>query len=863
MSLSKFLKDRLNEIATGEMPLPTRAQRKRGFQYGPWQRFHADEDGKISFVSVFTVLIMLIFILLVANAGIGVKEKIELQNAADATAYSSALWQARSLNAIATTNHLMGELTAITVILDSFGGEMLGQTSLTTKESENYNKRLDDLREAWAHDSQRITITAKVLGEPVDRHVVKAVIDLLVDDGGDHDAGAAIYDAKLTLKFSAFLALFIKKETNILLEVAAILEETVIFSWAAPICEAIAAPIHVILSKYLADFGIEWAYLEATESIVGFVNANGNTRKGMKVVLKALSTYADSVVGSKVAESLGSSTPFNDSVRKTQQFLKSAHRLRTAETSPSWEKMKLPVVAEEPPLAEESKEGETRKRMGPWGYPRSEWKGDFTSWEMSKIIGPYNDIKREMNNLLGELEGITGPMQDAADAVESGLDSLGISGGVGSINPQIKQALIAFKKVQGLIDGFSEGLPDGPPKHPNCYEENPCINDQLSEDLQLPKFYFEAEPKSQWVRATYPYVDEYRAPIVSFFKKNCKFSDAATYYVNWSNRYTLAASWEIRKNDDDKESSETSKKKNLYAKLKVEVGKLRDRFNKATDDTAEENAGVVNTGKFDAISIALTDLVRKDPLKSEIESFQVEFPWLRSWVQDVLNHKRQSWELGQSVTPSSELDVDPEVVKGLAEEMAIINWLDELLTILEDLLDAFEFGPPHMYVLRGMEPNSKGMSEPWIEDEVLAENLFVVNAIVSRPTPTLMGAIFEQNTPKADRYALASAMVYNANGRNMTSQQPSHQPNTGWDTLNWAPRVRAGEWGDHAPSDSSNRSPWQLTAPNSLTEQNQVKINWQVKLVPITRLQLQRLSELEVSGIDILKSGAIHDAIVH
>jgi hypothetical protein len=54
------------------------------------------------------------------------------------------------------------------------------------------------------------------------------------------------------------------------------------------------------------------------------------------------------------------------------------------------------------------------------------------------------------------------------------------------------------------------------------------------------------ERYTQWVRATYPYVDSFRAPIITLFRKYLKRSKAAENYAKWTNRYTLVKSWKFR-----------------------------------------------------------------------------------------------------------------------------------------------------------------------------------------------------------------------------------------------------------------------------------------------------------------------------
>ena len=62
---------------------------------------------------------------LVFNVGGAVKQKVELQNAADASILSSSSMTARGMNAITLTNHMLGELTALMVLHEALGGTEL------------------------------------------------------------------------------------------------------------------------------------------------------------------------------------------------------------------------------------------------------------------------------------------------------------------------------------------------------------------------------------------------------------------------------------------------------------------------------------------------------------------------------------------------------------------------------------------------------------------------------------------------------------------------------------------------------------------------------------------------------------------
>ena len=85
----------------------------------PW---HSSEDGMVSFVGMIAVLFFLVLIGLVGNVGLTVNQKIEIQNAADSTTYSSGVFVARGMNSVTASNHIIGELLALCVIQHSLRG---------------------------------------------------------------------------------------------------------------------------------------------------------------------------------------------------------------------------------------------------------------------------------------------------------------------------------------------------------------------------------------------------------------------------------------------------------------------------------------------------------------------------------------------------------------------------------------------------------------------------------------------------------------------------------------------------------------------------------------------------------------------
>ncbi|HET6883708.1 MAG TPA: pilus assembly protein TadG-related protein, partial [Pirellulales bacterium] len=79
--------------------------------------FHRDEQGAISLVSVFALLLLTMLLGMVMNVGRQVDRKVRMQNAADAATYSSGLMLARGMNSLAFTNHLLCDVFALTAYM--------------------------------------------------------------------------------------------------------------------------------------------------------------------------------------------------------------------------------------------------------------------------------------------------------------------------------------------------------------------------------------------------------------------------------------------------------------------------------------------------------------------------------------------------------------------------------------------------------------------------------------------------------------------------------------------------------------------------------------------------------------------------
>jgi hypothetical protein len=178
-------------------------------------------------------------------------------------------------------------------------------------------------------------------------------------------------------------------------------------------------------------------------------------------------------------------------------------------------------------------------------------------------------------------------------------------------------------------------------------------------------------------------------------------------------------------------------------------------------------------------------------------------------------------------------DITDENLKALGTQIARINLLDELLTLLEELAEAIEIKRPHMYVMKYMDGKNKGI-EPWASDNKLASTLFSIQASAKRNGQTIfMSPVFFSQHLAGERTTVSRAMLYNANGREIKDNiDRRFQANTGWDTLNWKTPVQAIEWGKHEPSVDSVSATSIFTTGRKLRRETQTKLNWQPKLVP-------------------------------
>lgn len=114
----------------------------------------------------------------------------------------------------------------------------------------------------------------------------------------------------------------------------------------------------------------------------------------------------------------------------------------------------------------------------------------------------------------------------------------------------------------------------------------------------------------------------------------------------------------------------------------------------------------------------------------------------------------------------------------------------------------------HMMVLPG-KTEYKG-NESWIKNSSDADRMFsvIVRAEAKKRSPIAASSLFSRSRNQGD-VAYAQAMFYNANESNPLGKRSDRQANTGWDTLQWTPSVKAPEWWNpNASGNGNSMGPW-------------------------------------------------------
>jgi len=135
----------------------------------------------------------------------------------------------------------------------------------------------------------------------------------------------------------------------------------------------------------------------------------------------------------------------------------------------------------------------------------------------------------------------------------------------------------------------------------------------------------------------------------------------------------------------------------------------------------------------------------------------------------------------------------------------------------------------NLYVMANGDALGRGKTyEPWTyaNQSAQADQLFTTLGLAHRPAPSSASGFFFRKENPDGLVCYAQAMFYNANPQQRGSGNNDWQPTAGWDTLNW----------DGPAPEYPGPVPQGDETPTPTTPQPRIRLNWQAKLVPTTRL---------------------------
>lgn len=518
-------------------------------------------QGKFSLVMLIAILGMMVIIGFVGNCGYVVTEKMNSQNAADAVAFSSAQWMARGMNAVTATNHLLGEVTGLVVVMEGLGGpeadSQMEAYPLQASVPDDVNRTLADMAYVQGNSIYGTDLVGKV-----DKPFVKAIVkDLVSKKDKKHKAFATIYDSKVVLKRAVTPRLIAKFLANWLFLVPP--------PWGY-LAAAGAYITHGVADEQLFEIGLEYVILEGLEQLV----TRGQVLKKLKVdllenqLIPALAAHGNLLAGrpSKQAQQKpnAESAVVNHAIRDSLSHLGDVYHVKaaiyptaltlapTAQASAKFANLRLPIEPEAPPSGKGTRAGKEEKE---WGNDKLEVPDSDN--QLDKILKDIKEKKEQIQDRIKLLEKQVATLQGLKSEVVELRGRTGVTADERTAFVNEEKSIDAdIKKLQDRIAKLNKDLKELDAQEKKMRETIKSLqtaptdkSGNLSAErvhLALDKMDTAEERYTQWARATNPYMDAFRAPILKLFQNHLKRSGAAGHYEKWTNRYTLVKSWQFR-----------------------------------------------------------------------------------------------------------------------------------------------------------------------------------------------------------------------------------------------------------------------------------------------------------------------------
>ena len=366
-----------------------------------------------------------------------------------------------------------------------------------------------------------------------DRRVVKFVTDRTSPADGSMKAFATIYDARMSLKRQLVIILPAKAFANLGFLVPP--------PWGYATAAA-AYAVHITATANLVLIGKEWFVLEALEAIAGLFKPVKKTIE--RQLIPTLSAHADFVASFDPASGKLKPGIINGAVERLVGDLEKRLEVE-ASLFPEFENLRLPVEPEPKPDLRGT--GQPTAGWGsdqPASFPMPELGSDRMRRKLQNAIDKMQDRLDKLRQDLQDLDQFESDIDDrleednveASEKAELEKEKQEIATSRQNKQRRIEELEQKLAEIQAQRQQLEQALNQPIPDR----SDNPSIESVPRQLNQNQERY------TQWVRASYPQVDGFRAPIAAWLQQWAPKSKAADHFEKWTNRYTLIKAWQYR-----------------------------------------------------------------------------------------------------------------------------------------------------------------------------------------------------------------------------------------------------------------------------------------------------------------------------
>jgi len=350
-------------------------------------------------------------------------------------------------------------------------------------------------------------------------------------------AFATLYDSRLTLKRELTIWLTAKSVANLAFLVPP--------PWGYPLA-IVAALTHVAATSQIALIGKEWLLLDVLQSY-GKLASPLQERIFAAQLIPTLVSFAAEAAGLDPGQP---DQPAEgglavDRIADTVTTLSEQHRV-TAELVPDPQDRRLPVQFEPKPNGQ--------GRSSPWP---SGW-GTDQPIQLPTASGELDDMQQSVDQELQKITRGLDRRERLADELEETMAAIDARIDGGELSNDVRAAYQEERaEVENTLAEIRQEIESLQRSKEQITQQQAVIDPlrqaaQLGESQNLSLRHIpqqmdpDQERLTQWVRATAPYLDALRAPLLGLMESQLPKSRAAEHFQKWTNRYALIRAWKLR-----------------------------------------------------------------------------------------------------------------------------------------------------------------------------------------------------------------------------------------------------------------------------------------------------------------------------